>query len=125
MSNLLLMLVYKSKNPFFERFKVQKDVPWPWDSDYATWLSTLRTTLKVVILNNLLIVPAILFINVILNNYQVAHSFSLTDLPSSWTYLWQLYFCILGEDLVFTFTHRLLHTPYLYKHVHKWHHTYI
>ena len=41
-----------------------------------------------------------------------------------WTLLWQNYFVNFIEDIIFTFSHKLLHTPFLYKHIHKIHHKY-
>lgn len=32
--------------------------------------------------------------------------------------------CVLTEELFFYYSHRLLHTPYFYQHVHKIHHEY-
>ena len=125
LSNLVLMAVYKIKSPFLERYKVQKDKKWPWDEDAKAWYETLNKTLGVVLFNNLIIVPAVLFINVLINDFKVAHSFKVEDLPTAWTYVWQLYFCIIGEDMVFTLSHRLLHSRLIYKHVHKLHHTYM
>lgn len=78
----------------------------------------------VILLNNVVIVPCLLFTSTYFNDYQVIHSFEMEDLPTSWTFVWQLYFCIFVEDIVFTFSHRMLHTKYLYKHIHKLHHTY-
>ena len=81
-------------------------------------------TLKVVFLNNLVIVPAVLYLSVLINDYTTMQSFELADLPDTWTFLCQNYFCVIIEDLVFTLIHKTLHTPFFYKHVHKWHHTY-
>ena len=80
--------------------------------------------MKVVLLNNIVIVPSVLFLNVFLNDYKVIHSFEMEDLPSMWTFYWQYYFCTMIDDFVFFTTHRLLHTPFWYKHVHKLHHQY-
>ena len=38
------------------------------------------------------------------------------------TFFLQFIFMSLTEDFVFYWSHRLLHTPFLYKHVHKVHH---
>lgn len=44
--------------------------------------------------------------------------------PSWWTILFQLSLFILSEDTIFFWTHYLLHTPWLYKNIHKKHHVY-
>jgi len=77
-----------------------------------------------VLINNLVLLPSFLLIGALLNDYEPDYSHSLDGLPTPWTLLWQNYFCLVVEDVVSTIFHRLLHTSYLYKHVHKQHHTY-
>lgn len=45
-------------------------------------------------------------------------------MPSAWTFALQVIFCLMVEDLVFYFAHRLLHTRWLYACTHKIHHEY-
>ena len=40
------------------------------------------------------------------------------------TFLWQQYFCVLVGDALFFLSHRILHTRFFFKHVHKLHHKY-
>ena len=49
---------------------------------------------------------------------------SFDELPTTFTVIKHLAFCCLLDDLGFIFTHRILHIPILYKHIHKVHHTY-
>ena len=44
------------------------------------------------------------------------------SLPSFQTLMWQLIISILIDDTWFYWGHRLLHTPWLYRHIHKQHH---
>jgi sterol desaturase/sphingolipid hydroxylase (fatty acid hydroxylase superfamily) len=60
----------------------------------------------------------------IADDFKVAFSFRTEDLPDGTTYLLQQFYCIILGDLLFFTSHRLLHTPFFYKHVHKLHHTY-
>ena len=48
-----------------------------------------------------------------------------SKLPDHWTFAITILFFMLVEDFVFGMSHRLLHTPWLYKNVHKQHHQHI
>jgi sterol desaturase/sphingolipid hydroxylase (fatty acid hydroxylase superfamily) len=41
------------------------------------------------------------------------------DIPSLWTFIWQLAVCFVVEDVLFYFAHRALHLPAFYPKVHK------
>jgi sterol desaturase/sphingolipid hydroxylase (fatty acid hydroxylase superfamily) len=49
---------------------------------------------------------------------------SALPLPSLSTFSFQFFFFMLAEDISHYFFHRILHTPWLYKNIHKLHHTY-
>jgi methylsterol monooxygenase len=44
--------------------------------------------------------------------------------PTLYTMAWQIFFCMCFEDLFHWAAHRALHTPILYKYIHKVHHKY-
>lgn len=50
--------------------------------------------------------------------------YDLESWPSIWEIVWQVVFCSFCEDFMFYCTHRVLHTKWCYKHVHKKHHEY-
>ena len=86
--NLVLMFVYKARSPWIEQYKVQKDKKWPWDEDPQQWAQTLNKSIKVVLFNNMIVAPIVLYINAFLNDFKVIHSFKLEDLPTAWTFIW-------------------------------------
>eukprot|EP00051_Salpingoeca_urceolata_P012431 m.154030 g.154030 ORF g.154030 m.154030 type:complete len:217 (-) comp17488_c0_seq3:416-1066(-) len=45
-------------------------------------------------------------------------------LPSVWTAVWHVLVSMQVDDCLFYWSHRLLHHPWLYKHIHKKHHAF-
>jgi sterol desaturase/sphingolipid hydroxylase (fatty acid hydroxylase superfamily) len=126
LSNVLFSLCYALNLPFFEQYKIIKGERWPWIEDYKAWKTMVRKTLGILCINSLVVFPCFVWILVaVINRYQVRHSFDVEDLPTKWTLVWQLIFCLLIEDVGFSCAHRLLHSyPFLYKNIHKLHHEY-
>jgi len=48
-----------------------------------------------------------------------------TPVPSLFTFLWQIPLCFILNDSLFYWGHRFLHTPLMYKRIHKKHHLFI
>jgi sterol desaturase/sphingolipid hydroxylase (fatty acid hydroxylase superfamily) len=59
-----------------------------------------------------------------LNNWETSVSWEYEDLPSVQKTLLINFIWLIVEDISFALAHRALHTPFLYKHIHKQHHSY-
>ena len=121
-SNLLLAGVYACRVPALERFRISGK-PWPWFSADpavrdAFW-SFLPQAVGLVAFNNFCVaLPLALLVG-----GRLPHAPTLaSELPGTGKMLWQVAFCMLVEDFVFYWCHRLLHHRSLYPHVHKIHH---
>ena len=52
-------------------------------------------------------------------------STEVEELPSYPIHILQMIFMLVCDDAFYYFAHRLLHTKFLYKHIHSWHHDYV
>ena len=101
-----------------------KDEKWPWVQRAEGWKTKLLVSLLRVSFNFLVMTPLSLYVLSMGLNHQIKYAMAVDDLPSAWTLAWQILFCVYVEDVGFSIAHRLLHTPFLYKYVHKVHHQY-
>eukprot|EP00331_Platyophrya_macrostoma_P011749 CAMPEP_0176428630 /NCGR_PEP_ID=MMETSP0127-20121128/13258_1 /TAXON_ID=938130 /ORGANISM="Platyophrya macrostoma, Strain WH" /LENGTH=235 /DNA_ID=CAMNT_0017810337 /DNA_START=341 /DNA_END=1049 /DNA_ORIENTATION=- len=95
--------------------------------DPVGWKKTLKTTGLFFLVNQCIITPSLVYIDLKMNG--IFFSTSREHLPSTLTIILQCFFCMLIDDFLFYWGHRLLHHPKLYPHIHKihhrWHHTVI
>jgi hypothetical protein len=70
-TNLMFMLIYWLRLPFFEQYKVEKDEPWPWDKDPVGWKPFFRKTLKYFYFNNIVINFCMIYLYCWMYNFQV------------------------------------------------------
>jgi len=87
---------------------------------YNTWEDYRRCFVNLLLNYMLVILPFLIPGWFVLRG--TGMSFAVEDFPSLPTLFWHLWVCWLGEDVFQYFFHRLLHIPFLYKHVHKLHH---
>ena len=111
-----LMNIGMGKIQYFAKYKTNPG-EWPWKSDYEL----IRRTTKTLALNFIVIIPAYLMVSRGLGN--VGPKFDLTT-PTFIDNVKWIPFTALIESLAIYVMHSLLHTPWLYKHVHKQHHEY-
>jgi len=122
--NLGFLILYYFQIPWIEKYKIMKDEKWPWVEKAEGWKATLLASLMRFSFNLFVLLPIFLYILSIGKNHEIPLSQAVEDLPSDWTLAWQITFCLYVEDIAFSLSHRLLHTQFLYKHVHKVHHSY-
>jgi Fatty acid hydroxylase len=58
----------------------------------------------------------------VVHSYMGGFSLDVREIPSDLAVFLRVVLCFLAEDFTFYVTHRALHTPWLYKRVHKMHH---
>lgn len=68
-ANVAFMTIYKLDHPFFEQFKIQKDEKWPWQEDPKAWNELIYKTMKVVLFNNFVCLPTVLYMGAVINNF--------------------------------------------------------
>ena len=125
--NILLLPFYLSG--VLDGVKSERGRAWPWaggkDERIRFWNAIYKSAWLVPF--NMLFVSLVGLIGIapIVRFLNIETSFAVQDLPSMQTVLVHLLFCLLVEDAMFFCSHRLLHTDFLYKNVHKTHHDYL
>jgi len=98
----------------FEKYKIQPgkyvDVP-------GYWLCIMN-----LVQNYILVIIPLLFVGYPIFSF-LGFSAAL-PLPTTTTFSLHFFFFMIAEDVSHYFFHRTLHTPWLYKNIHKMHHTY-
>ena len=93
----------------------------PRNQTYPTRQSIVDCVVDVVI-GHCVVRPVLLFFAYpYISNYV---SFSFSDFPSGFTFIWQFLLCMQIDDCLFYWLHRLFHVGWLYKYVHKKHHNF-
>ena len=100
--------------------------PWPWKvkdpKKVKKWKSLYIDTIIRVFFNAGILVPVVQLGSLYLKNWEIPYKMDVEDLPDLKEFAWQWIFCLITDDIVFSLTHRLLHTPFLMRHVHYIHH---
>jgi len=117
-----MALIYWAGLPFFEQFKIESK-PWPWHrgpKERAQYFALVRKTLALISFNLYFLQPILLWVG-----YRDGKRMGMGGDPSpeavpAWyTSMWQIAVCMLVEDTLFYWSHRMLHWPRIYGYVHK------
>jgi sterol desaturase/sphingolipid hydroxylase (fatty acid hydroxylase superfamily) len=103
----------------FERYSVNGGAKPPRSLLIETALNTLLNHILLQWLFTYFVVTPVFAACGALNHFASPHPPALT------THVWHLALCIVIQDATFYWTHRLLHTPFLYRTVHKRHHAFV
>jgi methylsterol monooxygenase/4-alpha-methyl-delta7-sterol-4alpha-methyl oxidase len=121
-ANLIYWVFYHYEFPFIERYKNNEN-PWPWKEDPEGWRKLAKKAILVLIFNSN-VMPVIIYQALDRFGLLEKHSMATEDIPDTVTIAGTIFFFMLCEDFTFYWSHRLLHHPRLYPHIHKMHHTF-
>jgi sterol desaturase/sphingolipid hydroxylase (fatty acid hydroxylase superfamily) len=132
-STLLNIIVYWSVGLFYlmidffriKKFKIQnKNYPlYTTNSDsYLLNWNLLYTTIKTVLFNQIIINPIIAYMIYYCTYINI--NIGEKPFPSSINIIYDVFKSLLIVEFAFYYMHRILHIPFVYKHIHSIHHTY-
>jgi sterol desaturase/sphingolipid hydroxylase (fatty acid hydroxylase superfamily) len=112
-------LLYSKTITCFEKYRVSNE-PWPWEVDPAGYKLALKNIWPTLVLNNVILMPLFMLLNQetggnVLNSNPEMY-------PTALEMFTQITVCMLIEDCAFYWSHRMLHSSWLYGKVHKKHH---
>lgn len=115
----LYYIIYKLEIPFIEQYKVEKNKPWPWKTEYYAWRKTILHGIYRSVFNSIFVNFFCLSIYAWAYDWEFPWSFDPETIPDALTMMSQILFFIICEDFIFHFSHRFLHWKPIYKHLHK------
>jgi sterol desaturase/sphingolipid hydroxylase (fatty acid hydroxylase superfamily) len=121
-SNSMMNFLYRFKIPFFERYRVYPDKPWPWEEGKEKWRDQRNKTVKFLLFNFFILIPAALCIG--FKKERVTFRYDAESFPNLTEILPQIIFIMICDDFGFYWLHRLFHLKALYPFIHKIHHEY-
>jgi sterol desaturase/sphingolipid hydroxylase (fatty acid hydroxylase superfamily) len=114
-------IIYALNLPYFEQYKIN-DKPWPWQEDPVKFRKTCIFSLKLFLFN--VVVAMIIPPYLIAYNNGLNYDFGVESFPSIGKLTAQVLFCVVLEDFLLYWLHRMIHHPLFYDRVHKLHHNF-
>jgi len=121
-SNIEYLIYYYIEHPFFEKYKTNPD-PWPWKENKEKWSKDVKKVIRLSCFNCFIMTFLFLIPNIITN--ECPHRYDRESFPGLFEMISQIAVCMLSEDFFFYLSHRLMHTDYLFKKIHKTHHEFV
>lgn len=115
--NLLYVYAYRAKNPKIEKYKITS-VAWPWELDPVKWKKQFPNIVFTYFVNYFVIGS----LTIQLSIYLCEPNINPNELPSVFEFISHIALGMVTEDFFFYWSHRLFHTPWFYKNIHKKHH---
>ena len=95
---------------------------WPWEIDEIGYSKHYQEIVINTVVGTLFLSPIIAYLSVYFNIVEYVANIELY--PSSFEIFKQIIFLSIVFETLYYWSHRLLHTPWLYKNFHKRHHEY-
>ncbi len=80
----------------------------------------VRSATRDVLVSHVLFLPMVVWL--VLPAWRWMGGDLAAPMPAPWTIAWQVLVCILVQDTIFYWSHRLLHTKWLFRKIHRKHH---